>query len=274
MHYKLEMKFQLLSDLHLELSQNSKFQLLQKASPDCDALILAGDIGYPSSDEYSRFISDAARLFKYVFIIMGNHEMYGYTIDGAATAVTQACAAHKNVIFLNRTSYDVIDEDATSSTFENIRIVGTTLWSKILNHQRSDISCFIMDFRRIKNWTVDTHNAQHHLDVTFLQKEIARATTDGKKLIIITHHAPSTRNTCRLEHVGSPISSAYSSDLEYMICRPVVAWVFGHTHHSIEQKVQCQDSDGELYSTLLISNQRGFITEVTGFRSDCTFEVR
>lgn len=103
------------------------------------------------------------------------------------------------------------------------------------------------------NWTVDDHNAQHERDVAWLQQEIRdiRNERPRRRILVITHHAPTVRGTCKPEHVGSPVSSAFSTELlSTKAFADAQWWIFGHTHHSTEFKRG---------GVNLISSQRGCV---------------
>lgn len=251
------MKFQLVSDIHLEFGIKCDV----KKAPEADALVLAGDIGDPTTGVYSTFIATVAARYKIVFVACGNHECYGRTLDETYIAMDAVCKKHPNVLFLNDSSVDVgqyLPEE------ETLRVVGTTLWSNIEDDQRSDVTYFLADFRRIREWSVDKNNARHAQAVAFIECELCRAMQDGMRVLVISHHAPHTSETSRPEHRGSPVSSAFATDLKHLLRPPVVAWAYGHTHHSNMQMV------GDV---LLISNQRGYYGERCGFDPRRVFYV-
>jgi predicted phosphodiesterase len=238
------MKFQILSDLHTEVAPFC----LSKIDTS-DALILAGDIGEPFSDEYKSLIEQASALYSYVFIVKGNHECYGCTTQKTDEVISVIIGPFKNVFYLNRTAVDIEDSD--------IRVIGTTLWSRVKDCQRNDISIFISDYRRIKDWHIERNNYEHRLDVEFITKETQRALRDNKRLVVVTHHAPVETGACKDIHKGSVLSSAFCTDLKTLFVSPITAWVFGHTHHSCSLLVN---------GIPLVSNQRGYGNEEgTGF---------
>lgn len=250
--------FHLLSDLHIEFSQ---YTLTQPTS-HCDALILAGDIGNPWSLEYKEFLHHASSQYQYVFLIKGNHECYKHSLEDVTQQMKKVCNGTNNIIFLDNATFDIENTD--------IRIVGSTLWSEIEDDQRSDVQCYIADYRHIQGWSIEQNNFHHEISLSFLKKEMLQANIDGKRLVVVTHHAPTLTKTGRPEHDGSPISSAFASDLEKTLIQPpVVAWAFGHTHHSTTLDVN---------GVKLVSNQRGYqisgrMPERTGFNPGFTFNV-
>ena len=86
-------------------------------------------------------------------------------------------------------------------------------------------------------WSVTRNNEVHAAELEWLQSAIANVKAAGKKAIVLTHHAPSCCGTSAPEHINSPISSAFGSNLEYILKPPVVLWMFGHTHYSSDQQI-------------------------------------
>jgi predicted phosphodiesterase len=246
------MKFQLLSDLHTEFVP---FAL--KKADDCEFLILAGDIAHAESAAYEKLLLDASEKFEKVFVVAGNHECYGHTVQKAMEILSGVCAKFANVFFLNNDAVDL---------GEDVRVVGTTLWSDIQEEQMSDVRNFLSDFRHIKEWTVETNNSKHRKAVEFLRREILRASADGKRLVVVTHHAPYERRTSNPKYAGSSLSSAFATDLSDLLREPVAIWAFGHTHYTSRQVVG---------GVQLVSNQRGYahIGEQTGFEEGFAFEL-
>lgn len=67
------MKFQFISDIHLELHKTIPF--IEKIK-DVENLFLLGDIGIPGTIIYIKFIDWCSKNFTNIFIIYGNHEYH------------------------------------------------------------------------------------------------------------------------------------------------------------------------------------------------------
>jgi hypothetical protein len=131
----------------------------------------------------------------------------------------------------------------------DIRIVGTTLWSHVPSSNASDVACFIADYRRIGGLRIEDTNRMHAEDVAYLEKEISLAEANGVRLVIVTHHAPLLSMTSHEKNRGSTLNCAFATDLSHLVDRPGVAkWIFGHTHFSCDL--------GKV-----VSNQRGLTAE-------------
>lgn len=233
--------FHLWSDLHMEISEFN----IENYKPSASILLLGGDIDIPYSDRYCSLLKKVSKLHELIFIIMGNHEYYKSSIQASNLNMHKMCKAiAPNIIFLNNSSYDL---------WNGYRIIGTTLWSDIEDDQRSDINCFIADYRLIDGWSIPCNNSQYALNIKFLKNEIERAIIDNIRLIVLTHHAPLTSGTSKSIHEGSQLSSAFKSDLSHIMGDPIAIWCFGHTHYCSNQIIK---------GTHVVSNQRGYVHEL------------
>lgn len=244
---KEKMLAHIVSDIHLEMNKTPITNVSDLFEKDniADVIFLSGDIGNVCEDSYWAFLTSCSETYQTVFVILGNHEAYGTTLEKAVRTIRERSKDRNNIVFLNKDTYDLEEL--------GIRIAGTTLWSHVVGEQRSDIGCFISDHRAIRDWSVEHNNVAHAGCLKWLEKEIDRARADGKKLVIMTHHAPLLKS-CHAKHLGSPLSSAFETDLSALIiANPHIRlWIYGHTHFSDARKI------GE---TLVLSNQRGYAGE-------------
>ncbi|KAJ5783746.1 calcineurin-like phosphoesterase [Penicillium psychrosexuale] len=253
---------QLLSDLHLEVNQ-------QYTSFDVPVvskyLLLAGDIGRLADyDQYLRFLQRQTEKFELVFLVLGNHEFYGGSFESAfetARRLEQEPSLNGRLILLHQRRYDIPDSHVT--------ILGCTLWSDIPENSRDIVHYKIQDFQKIKDWTVDEHNAAHKSDLNWLRNEVQSIYNTHKKnptesskrsILVATHHAPAMHRTSSPQHAKNPWSAAFATDLLSQPWNGVNNWVFGHTHYSTEFKER---------GIRVVSNQRGYIlpwsNEANGF---------
>lgn len=252
----------ILSDIHLEMDKNSSdkeskvdIQNFFDESNRANIIFLLGDIGNVYEERYWAFMMSCSKRYKKVFVILGNHEFYGTSIENAVKKMREHSKTMDNIVFLNKDTYDIDELDMPG--LSGFRIAGTTLWSHVEDEQMSDIRCFISDYRAILGWSVEDNNCTHAASLKWLKREIDRARADGKKLLIMTHHAP-LLESCQAKHRGSPLSSAFETDLSSLIkANPhICMWMHGHTHHTDTRKV------GE---TIVISNQYGYSGESVNF---------
>ena len=238
-----EFKIQYMSDLHLEIFPGFRICQEHVASK---YLVLAGDIGDPAKKEYETFIKDCMSKFEYVFIVLGNHEHYGRSIDQTVSIVEFLIRDLNNdkshVVLLNKSSYDIIPGKLT--------IIGTTLWSYV---DKYEVKSAIMDYRKIRGITnISDNNDLHNKDVAWINAEL-QLITDDRKIIVVTHHAPSRNKTSHPMYAGCPLNCAFATDLDHLLKPPVCAWIYGHTHYSNTRVLE--------NGVVLTSNQRGYIDE-------------
>jgi len=150
----------------------------------------------------------------------------------------------------------------------NITILGCTLWSHIPGAASEEVGLRLNDFRRIRRWTIETHNAAHMADATWLDRECAkiRAEEPDRRIAVLTHHAPAMSGTSAPHHEKEPsnIRTAFATDMTSRSCwvPPVKVWAFGHTHFCC---------DFVKNGVRILSNQRGYEgieTQYTSFRDD------
>jgi len=243
-------KIQVMSDLHLELSED---YLSFTIPPRAPYLLLAGDIGrFSQQDRYIRFLRHQCTQFVHIYLVLGNHEFYGLSHEGGlklAASIMEDPELRGKVTILNRTRVDL------STT---VTILGCTLQSRIFDEARDVVAQKVADFRRIEGWTVDDHNREHYIDLDWLRAEIKAISTEEpqRSIVIVTHHAPSNAGTSDPKHKQNPWNSAFSTDiLESQLAKwngveNIKFWVFGHTHWC---------ADFQSGNMRVVSNQRGYV---------------
>jgi len=218
------MLIQYASDIHLEC-----LEFLPKITVNADVLCVAGDIGDPFSDMYAQFLIMLSTIFKKVFIITGNNDYYmmknkiPHTMEETHTQINFLIQDHEldNVSFLNNSCEE----------YNGYVFVGSTLWSDISSIPKSDTSHRIK-FKRIPDMTYEKYNMLHQESIQYIKN--ITTTYNNNKIIVITHHLPShklmklSRNT--LTSINN--DKYYASDCEKLFVKPIVAWIYGHTHIS------------------------------------------
>ena len=213
-------KFTIISDIHLEFIPNlNRFD----STFTGENLLLCGDIGKPHSKIFSVFLDHCSSKFDRVFIICGNHEYYGHTMNNIEMEMDRIKEKYPNVYYLNTSSLE----------FEDFIIAGTTLWSNIPSSIYDEISKAVNDYRYIykaKGVTIKPQDTTrlHHSQVQFLREEIKNAEEKSKPLVIMTHHAP-IFNCVKPEYLTNK-NHAFCSDLHELLKPPLKLWAFGHTH--------------------------------------------
>ena len=218
------MKFQYISDLHLEFGNKVKLEKL------ADYLILAGDIcKLKYKNVFYNFIKEVSEEFKLVFFVTGNHEYYNSDISSVNSLIEEIFNEFENVIFLNNKIYEFSDSEVV--------IFGTTLWTHIPEEKTKIIKKKMNDYFYIKNFTPKDSTKLFNKNYTFIKETIKNYS--NKKLIFVSHHLPQMYLIDK-EYQGSDINYAFASDIPELDNSCVVACVYGHTHtNSIQGKYYC-----------------------------------
>ena len=257
-YFKLGTKFQIMSDLHLEVGQHYADFDIPAAAP---YLVLAGDIGrLKDYQPYLDFLRRQCMHFIKVFLVLGNHEFLGVShAEGLrlARGLEMEPGCHGNLHLMHRNRVDV-------GLSLGITILGCTLQSKIPSDAKFIVQMKVNDFKHIKSWTVDDHNLEHQQDVQWLRHEIQTIRSERSQLkrniLIITHHAPTIQGSSKPSDLSNPWSCAFSTDLlEDKALTEVQWWVFGHTHFTSEFK------KGQVR---LVSKQRGYVLNGVGLQTE------
>lgn len=248
------MRVHVLSDLHVEFAD---FDL---PDVDADITVLAGDI-----HTRSRGLSVAERFAQRssVVYVAGNHEFYGTAIPKLYGQIREQ-AANSSVHFLQNETI----------VLGNARFIGATLWTDY-NLFGPDIraqgmavgKATMTDVRKIRTspdyrkLTPSYVQSSCQDSIRYLQSVLS--TPHNGPTIVVTHHAPSLRSIDP-QYQHDLISASYASNLEQLIlANDIDLWIHGHTHHCVDYKIG---------NTRIVSNQRGYPGESTGF--DPTFAVR
>jgi predicted phosphohydrolase len=257
----------LMSDLHLEFKDviPPEFPVI---APN---LILAGDIGRPDVPSLRKFLLAQCQRFEHIFYVAGNHCFYEGEYEDRLEQLRELDNLNPRIHFLQNKSYLLPN---------NVRILGTTLWSHVPQETASRIGRSLNDYRYIwivekhnvpdgkvkrrRRITVDDTNEWHAQQHAWLLQEIQQARENREHVVVITHHAPVRRDTCSIEDEESGLMDAFVNDHDADCVDPVRLWVYGHTHRS---------TDLTINSTRVVSNQVGYAHENCGFRPNMSITL-
>lgn len=206
-------------------------------------LLLCGDIGCPLMENYWGFLFDCAVKYKFVVVVLGNHEYYGSRIEDINKIVKEheGLKIHKNLHILQRETV----------ILDGIKFIGVTLWSDIPSNENNMMSKRINDYKCIKmgNKMISPEDTTkiHLEDVKWITSELAF--NDSLDCVIITHFLPSKKSSHEKYKIYDEISKAFYTDLEYLLCDKIKLWACGHTHTPTECKIG---------ATMLITNPLGY----------------
>jgi len=243
------LKFQFVSDLHLEFADNRAYLKNHPLEVTGDILLIAGDTAYldvPESgrDTYSQyeFWDWASEHYKQVIVCLGNHDFYGYydlatMSDGYCKEIRHNVHAYYNKVV----------------SIDNIDIIVSTLWAFIEPFNAYQTEKGVSDFYRIlydgHRLTADNFNEEHERCLDFIRKAVKESRAQTK--IVLTHHVPTQLCTAE-EFRGSTINGAFTVELgEYIADSGIDYWIYGHSHRNI---------DAQIGKTQILSNQLGYIS--------------
>lgn len=248
------MRLHILSDLHLE------FEPFTPPAVEADAVILAGDISTGRNG-----LKWALKSFpeRPVIYVLGNHEFYGQKVQKLIKEL-QEMTQGTNVHLLEN----------QSCTIGGVLFLGATLWTDFALNGDPVMSEVVAqtsmnDYRRIR--TLPRYSRLKPSDTRRFHMESRRWLEDqalasnGRKVVVITHHAPS-RESIPTAFEGDPCNPAFASDLSrFIVESKTQLWVHGHIHYCC---------DYTLGKTRVLANPRGYPTEPrTGFNPGLIVEV-
>jgi predicted phosphohydrolase len=209
---KKVLKIKYMSDLHLEIVNPKKIcRYLKQIKSDTDICILAGDIGKPKKDHYDKIMDFMNKNFKKTFVITGNHEYYGSSIEEIDDYLEEYFKKYENISFLNN----------KSEYYKGKYFIGSTMWSHI-----KDNGYFINDIRNINGMTIEKYNNLNKKCTNFIKKNIK------DDAIVITHHMPSYTLTdpFYIKKYGVYNQWFYCDMDEFIKSNRIKYWIYGHTH--------------------------------------------
>jgi predicted phosphodiesterase len=234
------MKLNILSDLHLG------FGAMDWPVNDADVVVLAGDISRPREAA-----AWALRIDKPVLYVLGNHEFYGSSIDGAADELKRLCA---------RTQVHVLDNSEV--VIGKVRFLGTTLWTDFelfgdLEPRAAamdEARRLLRDFSRIRasEDSTDLFTPNHSVSLFKRHAEWLDhrlASVHAGPTVVITHHAPSLQSI-HPRFADSLLNASFVSDVQHLLGADRASlWIHGHTHDSFDYRVK---------GTRVVCNPRGY----------------
>lgn len=270
------MKIAIASDLHLEFA-DLNIQNVDEA----EVLVLAGDIliandlhdhprpqvPYPPAiiktlgsrqlraQQYRDFIARCSLQFPQVVVIAGNHEFYHGKWSESIATLRSEYGYYPNVHYLEQDIF----------THEDVTFVGGTLWTDM---NRGDpltlhaVTDMMSDFSIIRNDDLGytklrpAHTvSRHRRTLDYFRFVIDER--QNSKIVVVSHHAPSSLSIAEQYKHQRLMNGAYYSDLsDFILERPQIAlWTHGHVH---------SDFDYKIGTTRVVCHPRGYVGHERG----------
>jgi len=115
----------------------------------------------------------------------------------------------------------------------------------------------------------DTMRAIYNRDIAWIQAKVA---AQHEPVLILSHFGPTTWLQ-EQDFVGDPDRSVTMPDIELLLRKPVVGWVCGHTHQSVQITKEWNDATGSKGSIFMATNPKGLPFENMEFRRDAVVRV-
>ena len=207
-------RIQLISDLHLEFCKTDSafIDVCNSIVNRAPIIVIAGDIGYPDRPYYECFLRHVSSKFNSVIIIHGNHEYYTTNREHAIEKTKSIVANISNIYFLENDFVDI----------EGFRFVGATLWTYIKNKQ-----FLVNDKSWIQDFSVEAYNKIHIESRDFIASTISKSPLP---VVVVSHHLPSYSLVDVKYQIYGEYNQCFASDSDDLLFRPVIAWLYGHTH--------------------------------------------
>lgn len=219
---------QIASDLHINHWRAHGHTPSFPVCSSAHALILAGDLvngtPAPADADWLRALSGLDEWPLGIYLVLGNHDFYGLSLDEAAQAWRRALADTR-IQLLHRDVAEV----------GRIRIAGCTLWTDM--DRASPLLALsaqsrLADFRYIRAQDhllrADDVLQAHYRDLNWLLD--LEGGSQQSPLVVVTHHAPSWQST-HPARKGDTLNGSYVSASEWVMEQLTPAlWVHGHVH--------------------------------------------
>jgi predicted MPP superfamily phosphohydrolase len=259
----------ILSDLHLEaysqdFLSNIKFKnsiinpLLSENDKLSSVCLCAGDIS-SNTDDIINLLCWLSTQQKKVFFTPGNHEYYGKSIvktifNEQIEETIRKGVSHCDNVFVLQNNMVSLDEKTN--------LWGGTFWTDFKT-TKSNIQFSQKGMNDFYQITVNERGdfltpaytvALHNEAKSSLIEAIKQSNQENKKLVVMTHHAPTFRGN-KIEFLNHPLNAAFSSNLDDFIQRhteTIPLWVHGHKHNNIRETIG---------KTTIICNPMGYPDE-------------
>jgi predicted phosphodiesterase len=239
--------FQIVSDLHIESGNPNALNVIRDIEALTPILIIAGDMGsFHTLDPMINGLKEAARKFKHVLYVPGNHEYYYKSASQKYSSMGGLLYEFKRQLSTHKELKNVQVLERKIVNINGITFAGATLWSDIEREKALPDYMRLSSGPRSGDVSSMEYQAMHRRDTKWLHR-VAKMNIDGP-LVVITHHAPSKSLLLPSRFVRK-YASFYATNLENTpIFKKADVWVFGHTHHNVDRNIG---------STRVVSNQLG-----------------
>jgi hypothetical protein len=96
-----------------------------------------------------------------------------------------------------------------------LTVLDCTLWERLDPDEFGILRWSVTDFNCIGGLTLDVYQALHAHDAEWLENSIAQIARDEpqRKIVVMTHHAPTRQSTSDPKYDGRPNNSAFATEM-------------------------------------------------------------
>ncbi len=220
------MKFQIVSDLHIERFHPRVPSIKDFITPEAPYLIMAGDIGRVELwDQFSSFIVETCHHFKTVIFVSGNHEYYTGNQNLAMSEIDKKLTGIKkmapNFQYLN---------NQTCFFGKRTMIFGTTFWSKVPDVVLANrpYPIYTSPGNRINS---TFYNMLHYQSRVKLEEAIREAKKREMNLVVVSHYSPTFQGTLAPKYRQPDLKNhLYCTKCDdYLENKKMSIWIYAHT---------------------------------------------
>ena len=280
------MKIQLVSDLHLEFEDVNI-----KNESGADVLILSGDIlvaddlrnqpadlawsDFPDEGHgrakramrYRDFFQRVSFQFPHVIYVMGNHEHYHGKFDKSAGIIRETIG------YLNIHNIHLLDREAKE--IDGVHFVGGTMWTDCnkgdpmtlyhLEHCMTDFRVIRIAGENFRKFLPSRTVMEFTKTRDYFKSVIGNLPKDAK-IVVVSHHAPSSLSIHEIYKRDTLMNGGYSSDLSEFIldCPQIKLWTHGHMHNNFDYMIG---------DTRVVCNPKGYPGENNDFKNNLILEI-
>ena len=247
------MRIQIASDLHLEVRPKITFkELLEPTAP---VLALLGDIAPLNNPNLRPFMEWCSEHWDTVIWIPGCLELLGPGSGNQGRPIPDldgAVAVMKRLVepFWNIT---VLDHDGMVSE-DGVYIFGLPFWK----FPRNDGHVWHPRYFRYIEAEPSPMNPEfmrglYNRDLAWIR---AKVKAQHEPILILSHYGPTTWLQ-EEGFVGDPDKSVIFPDVEELLKAPVVGWICGHVHETVQFSKEWRDATGSKGLVLIATNPLG-----------------
>ena len=264
------MRLQIASDLHLEVRPKMTFKeiLEPRVAP---ALALLGDIAPLKHDGLRPFMEWCSENWDTVIWIPGKSELLGPGSgnEGRPIPDLQAAVAKMRSLVEPFWNITVLDHEGMVSE-DGIYIFGLPFWK----FPRDECHVWHPKFFRYVEAEPSPMDPEYlrglyNRDLEWISHKVK---AQHEPVVILSHYGPTTW-LHEESFAGEPDKSVVFPDIEDLLKTPVVAWICGHVHQTVQYSKEWHDATGTKGSVLIVTNPKGKLYQNLDFRRDAVLRL-